>query len=138
MATRTQSRLRSESALFLLVLGASLVLLNLLGVFGMRVRTDATGAKLFSLSDGSKRLAGNLQDQMEIRAYFSKDLPPPYNALGRYVRDLLTEYRDASKGKIVLRVIEPQTDDEKQEAERDNISRMQEQKIEADSFSASL
>ena len=37
---------------------------------------------------------------MEITAYFSPDLPPPHNATERYVRDLLTEYRDASKGKI--------------------------------------
>ena len=121
MATRTQTRLARESALFLLVLGASLVLLNLLGFFGVNLRADATSAELFSLSKGSKRLAGALQDQMEIRAYFSKDLPPPYNAMGRYIRDLLTEYRDASHGKITLRMIEPQTDEDKQAAEHDGV-----------------
>jgi ABC-2 type transport system permease protein len=134
MALRTQTRLASESALFLLILGAILVLLNVLGVFGVHTRADATDAKLFSLSDGSKRLAASLTDQMEVRAYFSKDLPPPYNAMGRYVRDLLAEYRDASNGKLKLRVIEPQTDEEKQAAERDGVLRMQDQKLEADSF----
>jgi ABC-type uncharacterized transport system involved in gliding motility auxiliary subunit len=139
MATRTQtqSRLRSESALFLLVLGAIFVLANLVGAFGVHMRADATSARLFSLSQGSKRLAGSLQDQMEIRAYFSKDLPPPYNALSRYVRDLLTEYRDASHGKITLRVVEPQSDEDKQAAERDGIDHMQDQKLEADSYSVS-
>jgi ABC-type uncharacterized transport system involved in gliding motility auxiliary subunit len=107
---RKQTRLRSESALFLLVIGAILVVLNVLGVFGVNLRADTTSAKLFSLSKGSARLASSLTDQMEIRAYFSKDLPPPYNSLERYVRDLLTEYRDASHGKIRLRMIEPQTD----------------------------
>jgi ABC-2 type transport system permease protein len=72
---------------------------------------------------------------MEVRAYFSKDLPPPYNSLERYVRDLLTEYRDSSHGKITLRMIQPQTDKEKQDAERDGIDRMQDQKLDADSFS---
>jgi ABC-type uncharacterized transport system involved in gliding motility auxiliary subunit len=132
---RKQTRLSSESALFLLVLGAILVLLNVLGVFGVNLRADTTDAKLFSLSQGSGRLTSGLKDQLEIRAYFSKDLPPPYNSLSRYVRDLLTEYRDASHGKITLRMIEPKTDEEKQAAERDGIDRMQDQKLEADSFS---
>lgn len=135
MAMRKQTRLSSESALFLIVLGAILVLLNLLGVFGVNLRADATEAEVFSLSKGSKRLASSLDDQMEVRAYFSKDLPPPYNALGRYTRDLLAEYRDASGGKITLKFIEPDTDEEKQAAESDGIDRVQDQKLESDSFS---
>jgi ABC-type uncharacterized transport system involved in gliding motility auxiliary subunit len=135
MAMRKQTRLASESALFLLVLGAILVLLNLLGVFGVNLRADATDAKVFSLSQGSRRLAASLEDQMEIRAYFSAELPPPYNAMGRYVRDLLAEYRDASKGKVTLRVIAPATDEEKQAAERDGVVRVADQKLESDSFS---
>jgi ABC-type uncharacterized transport system involved in gliding motility auxiliary subunit len=135
MAMRKQTRLASESALFLLVLGAILVLLNLLGVFGVNMRADATDAQVFSLSKGSKRLAASLDDQMEIRAYFSAELPPPYNAMGRYVRDLLAEYRDASKGKITLRVVQPTTDEDKQAAERDGVDRVADQKLESDSFS---
>lgn len=135
MAMRKQTRLASESALFLLVLGAILVLLNLLGVFGVNMRADATDAQVFSLSKGSQRLAASLDDQMEIRAYFSAELPPPYNAMGRYVRDLLAEYRDASKGKITLRVIQPATDEDKQAAERDGVDRVADQKLESDSFS---
>ena len=64
MAMRKQTRLASESALFLLVLGAILVLLNLLGVFGVNMRADATDAQVFSLSKGSQRLAARLDDQM--------------------------------------------------------------------------
>jgi ABC-type uncharacterized transport system involved in gliding motility auxiliary subunit len=135
MAMRSQTRLASESALFLIVLGASLVLLNMLGAFGLNLRADTTDAQTFSLSPGSKRLSASLDDQLEIRMYFSKDLPPPYNAMGRYVRDLLAEYRDASGGKITLRVIEPESDEQKQAAERDGVDRMSDQKLEADSFS---
>lgn len=134
MATKTQSRMASESALFLLVLGAIVVVLNLLGVF-VNARYDATEKELFSLSDGSKRLAKSLDDQLEIRAYFSTDLPPPHNATERYVRDLLAEYRDASGGKITLRVIHPESDEDKEAAERDGVRRVQDQKLEADSFS---
>lgn len=121
--------------MFLLVLGAGLVLLNALGMLGMSARYDATESKSFSLSQGSKRLASTLEDQLEIRAYFSEELPPPYNALGRYVRDLLAEYRDASGGKITLKLISPKTDEEKQAAEKDGVMRVADQKLEADSFS---
>ena len=112
MATSKQirSRAATESIAFLLIAGGILVLVNVLGLF-FHGRADGTQKELFSLSDGSRRLASSLKDQMEIRAYFSKDLPPPYNALELYVRDLLAEYRNASHGKITLRMLEPQTDD---------------------------
>ncbi|MDH5672119.1 MAG: GldG family protein [Myxococcales bacterium] len=135
MATKAQKRMASESALFLVVLGAIVVVLNLLGFLGVNLRADATENRLFSLSSGSKRLAASLDDQMEIRAYFSAELPPPYNAMGRYVRDLLSEYRDASKGKITVSFIAPESDEEKQDAERDGIQKVADQKLEADSFS---
>jgi ABC-type uncharacterized transport system involved in gliding motility auxiliary subunit len=120
--------------MFLLVIGAGLVLLNVLGVLGASARVDTTESNAFSLSEGSKRLAKSLEDQMEIRAYFSEELPPPYNAMGRYVRDLLTEYRDASGGKITLKLVSPKTEEEKKAAEADGVMRVADQKLEADSF----
>ena len=73
---------------------------------------------------------------MEIRAYFSKDLPPPYNATERYVRDLLTEYqRRLARARSRCASSQPVKDEEKQAAERDGIERVQDQKLEADSFS---
>jgi ABC-type uncharacterized transport system involved in gliding motility auxiliary subunit len=136
MATSKQSRARaaSESIAFLVIAGGILVLLNVLGLF-FHARVDGTQKELFSLSDGSRRLASSLKDRMEIVAYFSPDLPPPHNATERYVRDLLMEYRDASKGKIAVRVVHPQKDEEKQAADRDNVQRVQDQKLESDSFS---
>jgi ABC-2 type transport system permease protein len=134
MTQKTQSRAASASTTLLLLMGGILVLLNVLGLF-LHVRADATEKELFSLSTGSKRLASTLKDRMEIVAYFSPDLPPPHNATERYVRDLLLEYKDASKGKIALRFVHPEKDEDKQAAERDNVSRVQDQKLESDSFS---
>jgi ABC-2 type transport system permease protein len=134
MAQNNKARLAGQSATFLLLLGGIFVLLNVLGVF-VNFRADLTDRELFSLSNGSKRLASSLKDRMEITAYFSADLPPPHNATERYVRDLLTEYKDASKGKIDLRFVHPQKDEEKQAAERDGVKRVQDQKLESDSFS---
>src|SRR4051794_2079436 len=134
MTQKTQTRAASASAVLLLLMGGILVLLNVLGLF-VHVRADATEKELLSLSSGSKRLASALKDRMEIVAYFSQDLPPPHNATERYVRDLLMEYRDASNGKISVRFVNPQKDEEKQAAEHDNVQRVQDQKLEADSFS---
>lgn len=134
MATKTQTRLSSESTAFLAVLAAIVVLVNALGFF-LHVRHDTTERHAFSLSSGSLRLASQLKDRMEIRAYFSEDLPPPHNATERYVRDLLAEYRDASKAKIRVTIIHPTKDEQKQAAERDGVQRVQDQKLESDSFS---
>ena len=134
MAQKNQARASGQSAFFLLLLGGIFVLLNVLGVF-VNLRSDWTDRELFSLSNGSKRLVSTLSDRMEIVAYFSPDLPPPHNATERYVRDLLTEYRDASKGNVSLRFVHPAKDEEKQEAERDGVKRVQDQKLESDSFS---
>jgi ABC-2 type transport system permease protein len=134
MAQTKQKRAAGESTAFLILMAGILVLVNVLGLF-IHARIDGTRKEIFSLSNGSLRLASTLKDRMEIVAYFSPDLPPPHNATERYVRDLLAEYRDASNGKISLRVVHPQTDEEKQAAERDNVVRVQDQKLESDSFS---
>jgi ABC-type uncharacterized transport system involved in gliding motility auxiliary subunit len=134
MTNKTQARAANQSTALLLLLGGIFVLLNVLGLF-FNLRGDWTEKRLFSLSQGSKHLVSNLKDRMEIIGYFSSDLPPPHNATERYVRDLLTEYKDASKGKIALRFIHPEKDEEKQAAERDGIHRVQDQKLESDSFS---
>jgi ABC-type uncharacterized transport system involved in gliding motility auxiliary subunit len=118
----------------LLVIVAVAAAVNLLSLF-INPRFDLTHADLFSLSNGSKRLAAHLEDQLEVRAYFSADLPPPHNATERYVRDLLSEYETASKGKIRVRYIHPATDEEKQEAERDGVVRTEDPSIEDDGYS---
>jgi len=132
--TQNKAREAGKSTLFLLLLGGIFVLLNVLGLF-FNLRSDWTERELFSLSSGSKRVVSSLKDRMEIVAYFSPDLPPPHNATERYVRDLLTEYRDASKGQVSLRFVHPEKDEDKQAAERDGVLRVQDQKLEADSFS---
>lgn len=134
MSQKTQARAANQSTAFLIVLGGILVLLNVLGLF-FNLRGDWTEKELFSLSKGSMNLVSNLKDRMEVVGYFSDDLPPPHNATERYLRDLLTEYKDASKGKIALKFVHPTKDEEKQAAERDGIHRVQDQKLEADSFS---
>ena len=131
---KKQAKAASESLIFLLVLGAIVVAINVLGIYA-HARVDSTKKELFSLSRGSKDVVSRLKDHMEVRAYFSEDLPPPHNATDRYLRDLLSEYRDASGGKLSFRFIDPKDEETKKAAERDGVVRTQDQVLKADSFS---
>ena len=98
MSSKTQKRAASESMLFLSVVGGILILLNVLAAYLPSPRVDLTRNGLFSLADGSERVAANLDDRLEVTAYFTENLPPPFNATERQVRDLLSEYAAASNG----------------------------------------
>lgn len=136
---------RGESAVFLAIVAAVLVVLNVLSV-GIFLRADLTERRLFSLSDGSQRVSSRLRDRMIIRAYFTEDLPPPFNATSRYVRDLLQEYAAASNGRIRLEFVDPTADPTAGEncerrpieepcASRDGVNKVAHQVIEREELS---
>jgi ABC-type uncharacterized transport system involved in gliding motility auxiliary subunit len=131
MAMNKRTRAASESLAFLGVLAGIFVALNVLGMFVFG-RVDVTEKRLFSLSDGSKRVVSNLEDRLEVKAYFTKDLPPPFNATERYVRDLLDEYEAASKGKLKVTFVNPDSDEVRNQAETEGVQRVAHQKIEND------
>ena len=131
MAMNKRTRKATESVAFLGITAAIIVLLNVLGIFFFG-RADVTENRLFSLSDGSKRVVQNLEDNLEVTAYFTKDLPPPFNATERYVRDILDEYQAAAKGKLKVRFVNPDNDEARQQAEADGVQRVAHQKIEND------
>jgi len=130
MATAHTKRAR-ESYGFLILIGGILVLLNILGIFFF-ARLDLTENRLFSLSDGSKRLSSSLEDNMEIVAYFTENLPPPFNATQRYVRDILAEYAAASNGKIQVRYVNPDSEEKEEEARNDGVQKVSHQVVEND------
>src|SRR3972149_7250226 len=82
------------------------VVINLLAL-AFFFRIDLTSSKLYSLSDASKRLARSLSDPVVIKLYFSDDLPAPYNANARYLKDQLYEYRAYSGGQLRFEFIDP-------------------------------
>ena len=132
MSSKTQKRAASESMLFLSVVGGILILLNVLAAYLPSPRVDLTRNGLFSLADGSERVAANLDDRLEVTAYFTENLPPPFNATERQVRDLLSEYAAASNGKIRVRFINPDDEAKQQAARADGVQPVAHQKIEED------
>ncbi len=131
MAIHKQTRAASESLAFLGLIAGILVSFNVVGMFFFG-RLDVTEKRLFSLSEGSRRVVSNLDDQLEVTAYFTKDLPPPFNATERYVRDLLDEYQAAANGKLRVRFVNPDSDEVRNTAQSEGAQRVAHQKVEND------
>ncbi|MCC6476452.1 Gldg family protein [bacterium] len=103
----------SISTLF--IIAAIIVVVNLIGL-RLFARADLTEQSIYTLSDASKNVVGNLEDRLTVKAYFTKDLPAPYNANSRYVRDLLEDYRAYSGGDFYYEFVDP-ADEEQLEKE---------------------
>jgi gliding-associated putative ABC transporter substrate-binding component GldG len=70
-------------------------------------RWDLTANGDYSLSQVSKKTASNLDDVVNIKAYFSSNLPAQYLNLRQEVSDMLNEYANYSNGKIKVEMIDP-------------------------------
>jgi gliding-associated putative ABC transporter substrate-binding component GldG len=124
----------SNIVIYIISVIGIVILVNLL-FYNTFFRIDLTSQKSYSLSKASKNLMQNLKDPLNIKAFFSKNLPPPYNSNMRYIRDLLDEYRAYSHGKLNYTFIDPKDDIElKREAQRLGIMEVQLTKVSKDKF----
>ncbi|MFT3707124.1 MAG: GldG family protein [Archangium sp.] len=116
--------MKLERLIFVVALLGSLVLLNVVGqrFFG---RVDVTREGAFTLSSATRETMAALEEPVTITAYFTENLPPPYSSNASYLRDLLEEYRAASKGKVAFEFIDPaaQDKDTKRETKTDIFGR---------------
>ncbi|HEY0096755.1 MAG TPA: GldG family protein, partial [Archangium sp.] len=119
----------SNANIFLAAIVGCLVLINILAVrtFG---RFDATRDGLYTLAQASKDTMAGLEDPVTVTAYFTEELPPPYSSNARYVRDLLEEFRAASKGRLSFEFLDPMSQETaedqetKKETKRDIFGRV--------------
>ncbi|MBL8924531.1 MAG: GldG family protein [Myxococcaceae bacterium] len=102
------NRKGTQTTLFIAIVAGCLVLLNVLGVRAF-ARADVTRDKAYTLSKATKDTMGALEGPVVVTAYFTEKLPAPYSSNARYVRDLLEEFRAASKGKLAFEFIDPQS-----------------------------
>ncbi len=75
--------------------GVIIVLVNLVGLT-LYFRLDLTKNSVYSLSPVSKEVVSSLEEPLTIKIFFNKDLPAPYNAVYRYLQDLMVEYDNAA------------------------------------------
>ena len=93
------------------------VLLNL--VLGApRARVDLTQGRLYTLSEGTRSVLGKLEAPVKIRLYFSQgaEVPLPIKAYGRRVEDMLAEFRQAGRGKVLVEKLDPEPDSEAEDS----------------------
>lgn len=99
----------------------ALILLNVLAS-SLRIRADLTGDKLYTLSPGTRELLKSLDRDITLKLYFSRgaeQAPVTFKQYGRRILDLLREYEAASKGRIVVEMLDPKPDSDAEEwAER--------------------
>src|SRR5438876_3355846 len=95
-----------------------LVLANLV-LGAARGRIDLTQGKLFTLSEGTRAVLAKLESPVKIRLYFTQGdagVPLPIKAYGRRVEDLLAEFRQAGRGKVLVEKLDPQPDSDAEDS----------------------
>src|SRR5215216_6167500 len=98
----------------LLVALVLFLVLNVLSGAALKTaRLDLTESKLYTLSDGTRRILANLQEPIRLRFYFSKKLAAEAGAsqissYAQRVQELLEEYVAVSNGKVALEVADPE------------------------------
>ena len=114
------------------ILFIALVLLNLIAR-NWYDRYDLTDTKMYSLSSSTKQVIKRIDDLLNIKVYFSDNLPGEYGNNRRYLQDILEEYAAISKGNIRFEFYVPDTDEElEQEAQKSGVQPVQLQVIEKD------
>ena len=101
-----------SKALAITLLFVGLVLVNYLAS-SLPVRVDATADSIYSLSPGTQRMLGKIEESVTLDLYFSKDasgLPIAYKNYAARVQEMLRQYVRGSRGKLTLNVINPRAD----------------------------
>src|SRR3989339_167936 len=111
----------SYAANSLVIIISVLVIILLINIFGGRhfFRLDFTQNNMYSISDGTKNILGNLDDKVMIKAYFSGTLPPQLKDYPKITEDILNEYKKESKGKLNYRFLDPEKKSEYAEEARE-------------------
>lgn len=122
---------RQPTLRIILLLGV-LVCVNLIAMRFFK-RFDLTQDRIYTLSPVSKNLVKSLDDKFVVKAYFTSDLPAPYNNNKRSLQDQLDEYRAYGGGNFQYEFIDPAKKDElKQEAQKYGIPPVQVQVVKED------
>src|SRR2546425_1850173 len=102
---------------------AVLLLLVAVNVIAAQVkqRVDLTAEKAYTLSPGTRAILAKLDTPVQIRFYCTRNvsaMPVFLTTYAQRVDDLLGEYRQASKGQIDIKRLNPETDSDAEDSAR--------------------
>ena len=104
------TRIRASTVAILLA-AILFVALNVVAGHALRgMRVDLTADGLYTLSQGTKNLLGNLKEPITLRFFYSRKLServPGLRIYGQRVQEMLEEYVGRSRGMIKLEIIDP-------------------------------
>lgn len=104
-----RNSIRRHSWMVLLTLLLVVVLLFAISR-GSHLKWDWSDDQTSSLSASTLHVLAALDEPIQIKAYFTKDLPQPYGQLQQYVEDKLTSYHQAAGGNVGFAMIDPAND----------------------------
>lgn len=106
------------SKTFLTTIGLALALALFIGANILatgtlrRARLDLTEQKLYTLSEGSKRIAAKLDEPVRLTMYYSEatssDVPAQFKSYAQRVKEVLRELQLASGGKLKVDLVSPE------------------------------
>lgn len=70
-------------------------------------RVDLTQNQFYALTDASKEIMQELDDIVNVKVFFSKQLPPNLFVVEQYVDDMLEELSSYSKGNLSVEFLDP-------------------------------
>jgi gliding-associated putative ABC transporter substrate-binding component GldG len=108
------------------------VLINIISI-NLYYRLDLTANKIYTLSAASKSIVKNLDDKFVVKAYFTDNLPAPYNNTRSYLKDILNDYRNYSNGNFQYEIVSPSDEQQlEDEAQKYGIQPVQIQTVRND------
>jgi ABC-type uncharacterized transport system involved in gliding motility auxiliary subunit len=102
------------------VLAVFIILLLVNFVFGaFKQRIDLTDGGLYTLSEGTRSILAKLDAPVKIRFYTSEreqNVPLPIKGFARRVEDLLGEFGQAGRGKVIIEKLDPEPDSDAEDS----------------------
>jgi len=99
----------NSPALIIIVIGI-LIMVNFFS-YNIFYRFDITENRDYSISQASKKAVASLKDIVNIKVYFSSNLPSQYLNLRQEVSDILDEYVSFAGGQVRVEFIDPGDDE---------------------------
>jgi len=97
---------QSNLSLTIVLMLAIVVVLNFIS-YQIFARFDLTQNKDYSISQISKKTVSDLDDLVNVKVYFSQNLPPSFRNLEQEIKDILNEYEAYSNGDLEVDFIDP-------------------------------
>src|SRR5437867_663417 len=97
------------AVMFVIVVAVNLISATL------KTRVDLTKEKAFTLSPGTRAILSKLDSPVEIRFYYSQGearIPSQFKTYSKRVEDLLSEFKQAARGNLDIKKLDPQPDSE--------------------------